>query len=66
MTLIINSKFPLRSAYDGSIGLGVDDLVPLVAGRGGILRQKEGRMRVLTKSDKGERGGVEGGSITQP
>ena len=35
MTLIINSKCPVRSACDGSIGLGVDDLVPLVAGRGG-------------------------------
>jgi hypothetical protein len=33
--IVIHSKFPVRSASDGSIGLGTDDLVPEAAGRGG-------------------------------
>jgi len=32
---VINSKFPVRSTTDGSLGLEFDDLVPEAAGRGG-------------------------------
>jgi hypothetical protein len=35
MRIVINSKFPVRSTTDGSLGLGFDDLVPEAAGRGG-------------------------------
>ena len=35
MRIVINSKFPVRSTTDGSLGLEFDDLVPKAAGRGG-------------------------------
>jgi hypothetical protein len=35
MRIIINSKFPVRSASDGSIRVKTEDLVPVAAGQGG-------------------------------